>query len=85
MKTHICKIYPVYFDEVDSGKKPFDVRLDDRRPKYKVNDLIIFREYSPTLHKFSGRETKKVITYKLDGGNFGIDEDCCVLGLRGVR
>jgi hypothetical protein len=79
--THKAKIYPAYFNDVESGKKPFEVRVDDRRPKYRVGDNILFQEYSPTLRTYSGRETLKLITYKLDGGNWGIDDDCCVLGL----
>lgn len=77
--THKLKIYPAYFNAVDTGRKPFDVRVNDR--DYKVGDLILFQEYSPTLKTYSGRETLKEITYILNGGNWGIDDDCCVLGL----
>lgn len=42
--------------------------------------LIFFREFSPTFKTYSGRECIKTITYKLPGGNWGIDEDVCVLG-----
>jgi hypothetical protein len=43
MKTHILKIHPEYFKEVKSGKKTFEVRLNDR--DYKVGDLVILREF----------------------------------------
>lgn len=79
LKNHKLKIYPAYFNAVDDGRKPFDVRVKDR--DYKVGDTVLFQEYSPTLKEYSGRETEKIITYILNGGDWGIDEDVCVLGL----
>ena len=42
MKVHKLKLKELYFEDVNSGKKPFEIRLNDR--DYQVGDLIEFRK-----------------------------------------
>ncbi len=76
---HSLKTWPPYFDHIRSGKKTFDVRKDDR--DYRVGDLIYFEEYIPDKRKFTGERHPALISYKLNGGQFGIEPGFCVLGL----
>ncbi len=78
--AHAVKIWPQYFDDVDSGVKPFEVRFDDRG--YRVGDLLKLREFSPVIEKYTGRVTVKEITYILLGGDFGIMHGYVVMGLK---
>lgn len=41
--THHLKILPEYFEEVIAGKKPFEIRFNDRN--FKVGDRVELREY----------------------------------------
>lgn len=77
-KEHELKVWPPYFDDVETGKKPFELRKLDRL--FGVGDILYLREWSPAKG-YSGRETRKEITYLLAGGQFGLPEDYCIMGL----
>jgi hypothetical protein len=85
MRTHEVKIWPEFFDPIEQGDKPFEIRRDDR--SYAVGDALCLREWDPTpteIHGprgYTGRVCTKVITYKFSGGRMGIPEGICVLGL----
>lgn len=41
--THHLKILPKYFEEILAGKKPFEIRFNDRN--FKVGDRVELQEY----------------------------------------
>ena len=43
--VHALKIYPEYYEAVKSGKKPFEVRKNDR--DFKVGDILALNEFDP--------------------------------------
>ena len=55
--THELKIYKEYADAIISGKKTFEIRLDDRH--YTLGDRVHFYEVS------DGRPVEHQITDKL--------------------
>jgi hypothetical protein len=63
------KIWPEYFDAVASGKKKYELRLDD----FEVGegDTFILEEWNPETKEYTGRKTEKKITYV---GRFRIDK-----------
>lgn len=65
IKEHELKIWPEYFEDVDSGRKPFEVRKLDRL--FGKGDILFLREWSP-IKGYSGRVTRKRITYVMAGG-----------------
>jgi hypothetical protein len=77
MTVHQLKCFSKYWDQIESGHKTFEVRFDDRN--YKVGDILIIRR--GTNRGTNTRVLRRRITYKLDGGKFGIMEGYCVLGL----
>ncbi len=78
MAEHKLKIWPVYFADVRDDRKPFEVRWNDR--DYEVGDVLRLREWNPLLREYTGRETRKFVTYK--GTCFGIEPGYVVLGLK---
>ena len=76
---HILKTWPRYFDDVRWGVKRFEVRRDDRG--FRVGDLLLLREWNPDAEEFTGRGAAVEVTYKLDGGAFGVEDGYCVLGV----
>lgn len=79
-KTHDLKISSVYFDDVKNGKKPFEVRYNDRN--YEVGDILNLREYDRGA--YTGREVKKKVSYVLDNREHCKD-GYVILGLKGVK
>lgn len=87
MIEHKLKTWPVYFDAVKRGEKPFEVRRDDRGFQ-KGDVLILQRTCEDSLHlvdyDYHGKvahELRHEITYILTGGQFGIEPGYVVLGL----
>lgn len=78
--THELKTWTEYFDKVVDGTKTFELRKDDRN--FEVGDKLILKDYDRFRESFTGRKEFREITYKLDGGNFGLEKGFCVLGLK---
>lgn len=79
MADHQLKIWPHFFNAVDSGDKPFEVRLDDRG--YQVGDTLVLNEWDDRTSEYSGRVTRKLVTYIMRGGQFGLAEGHVVMAL----
>lgn len=75
---HNLKILPMYFEEVRLGNKTFELRKNDR--PYNVGDTLILKEFDG--NDYTKRELTREITYILQGGNYGLDKDYCILGMR---
>lgn len=78
-RIHVLKTWSEYFNAVLSGAKNFEGRQNDRN--YQVGDTLILREWDPKTEEYTGRELQRIITYKLDGGQFGIQQKWCVLSI----
>lgn len=59
---HNLKILPEYFNAIDSGKKTFEVRFNDRN--YQVNDILLLQEWVDG--QYTGREMEVEVIYLLD-------------------
>lgn len=85
---HDLKTWPEYFEAVERGDKPFELRRDDRN--YAVGDTLVLHEFTPDTFddqnmivegQYTGRVTEKVVIYKMAGGKFGLAPGFCILGL----
>ena len=63
------KIWPEYFEAVVSGKKKYELRLNDF--EIKEGDELILEEWDPETAKYTGRTIDKKVTYV---GRFKIDQ-----------
>ena len=92
--VHAVKIYPEYYEAVKSGKKPFEVRKNDR--DYKVGDILALNEFEPDgagTGEYSGRAIIARISYVLANSElckpgYGWtyrSGECCNQGGRGCR
>jgi len=63
------KILPEYFEAIASGKKKFELRLND----FEINegDTLLLEEWSPENKSYTGRSIEKKVTYVKQ---FKIDE-----------
>lgn len=82
---HHLKVWREFWPEIKSGAKPFEVRRDDR--SYRAGDILRMRSYDPASRGYEfpyDEYIDFVITFKLPGGQFGIEPGFCVLGIRPV-
>jgi hypothetical protein len=85
MAIHSLKTWPVHFQDVWSGYKRFEVRKDDRDPRFAVGDTLILKEYVPEWDAYSGREMSVDVTYILRPPIEGVDclsEGHCIMSIR---
>ena len=66
--------------DIISGKKPFEVRLDDRH--YEVGDTLHLMAWNRQNKEYTGWESTAEITYVLKGGQFGIEQGYVVMGIK---
>lgn len=52
--THHLKIQSEYYEAVLAGTKRFEVRKDDRTPRYAVGDTLILEEFADGA--YTGRD-----------------------------
>lgn len=76
-KIHQIKLARMYFDAVVSGKKPFELRKNDRG--YKVGDILELMEYADG--KNTGRMIQAKVTFMLEDYT-GLEDGYCILGIQ---
>lgn len=79
-KTHIIRLAAMYFDDVASGKKSFELRKNDRG--YKEGDVLELMEFKDGRN--TGREIKADIIYMLEDYS-GLEEGFCILGIKVIE
>jgi hypothetical protein len=77
-QEHELKAWPSFYDDVASGRKPFEVRKNDRG--FQVGDTLRLRRFNPATGEYTGEECMRRVTYVLHGGCFGLAEGYVVLG-----
>lgn len=75
---HKIKILAKYYKETASGNKLFEIRVNDRN--YQKTDKLILREFDGD--NYTGKAIHAYITYVFAGGEFGLADDHCILGIR---
>lgn len=94
-QEHRVKTLVPYWDAIERGDKTFDVRRDDRG--YQRGDILVLEKYdakdgyitfvppgSTNSWDYEKQTLRRVITYVLTGGQFGIAPGYVVLGLKPV-
>ncbi|MBE3118977.1 MAG: DUF3850 domain-containing protein [Candidatus Atribacteria bacterium] len=64
MRLHELKIWPDFFNLTVSGKKNFEIRVNDRG--FEVLDRLLLREFNPSTQAYTGREHAVSISHMLD-------------------
>ena len=77
--THILKIQPEYYEAVLAGTKRFEVRRDDRTPRYAVGDLLILEEFADGT--YTGRDAAVLVDY-IYRGAIGRKDGYCIMSIR---
>ena len=75
-RRHRLKLAKMFFNAVDTGKKSFELRKNDRN--YQIGDILELHEMSDGEE--TGRVTEKQVIYILEGFK-GLEEGYCILGL----
>jgi len=83
--VHELKTWSSYFNLVQSGEKPFELRLNDRG--FLAGHELLLREYNPHTQTYTGQTLRRKITYVLQNSEaeeFGLKPGYCIMALREV-
>ena len=80
MRVHEIKCREPYFREVRCGRKTFEVRKNDRG--YQDGDVLILRAWDVDAGFLPADPVVCRVTYMLNGGQFGIEQGNCILGIK---
>lgn len=78
-RRHKLKLAKMFFDDVRSGRKSFDLLKNDRN--YQLGDIIEYREMDKGEE--TGRVIEKEVIYILEGFK-GFQENYCILALADI-
>jgi hypothetical protein len=76
---HELKVWPDYFDALETGAKTFEVRLNDR--DFRNGDTLWLREWNQGVG-YTGRSIRRTVTNILRGPAFGIEDKYVCMALR---
>ena len=79
---HKLKMWPKFYGAQMAGAKQFEVRKADR--DFQLGDLLRLEEWDPETEAYTGEQLLRRISYRIDGGQFGIEQGYCVLGTEPV-
>lgn len=82
MKIHELKSRTQPWHAVAYGRKRYEVRVNDR--DFEVGDLLVLRHWNHEANCY-GRGSEVIVaavTHITRGGEWGLPEELCVLGLR---
>ena len=61
---HKIKSWPRFFQDVKSGVKTFEIRVNDRG--YAVGDTLVLREWDPETGEYTGNKFYTIVRYLLE-------------------
>lgn len=82
---HELKTWREYFELMECGKKPFELRKNDRG--FLVGHELLLREYDKETELYTGKILNRKITCVLQGEEaegFGLKEGYCIMGLKEI-
>lgn len=83
MYEHDLKCWTQPYQALEDKIKTFEWRLNDRG--YEVGDILHLHEWNPDSGEegqYTGRSLKRVVTYILRGGKFGVPKKYVVMGVK---
>ena len=60
---HELRSWPPFFQAVVDGRKRFEIRKDDREPRFQVGDCLVLCEWEPSTETYSGEQCAVRVTY----------------------
>jgi hypothetical protein len=78
-KEHNLKVWPGFYDALESGEKTFELRHDDRG--YRAGDVLLLREWSPNSGEYTGRQMRRKVSYIISG-LWGLQQNVVCMALQ---
>lgn len=80
--VHSLKTWPQWFQEVKAGRKPWEVRKNDRG--FQEGDILVLQEWDPTTKAYTGQALQCKVALVVDSPP-GVRSGYVVMTIKGVR
>lgn len=83
---HECKLRDIYVDDIMQERKTFEVRKDDREPRYEVGDMLalnVIREVDGII-EFTGDTILTRVSYVFRDPEY-VKDGYAILGIEAPR
>ncbi len=79
---HHLKTWQPFYDQVKSGEKPFELRINDRH--YRKDDVLVLYEYDPETKVYLGGRIYQLVTCVVKDvpEEFGLKDGYAILGIK---
>lgn len=77
---HELKTWPLPFQAVVDGIKPYEIRRNDR--PFKAGDTLLLHEWDPEGSGYTGRTVVCRVTHISGPSEWGLPDDVIVMGVR---
>lgn len=77
--VHVLKTWDEFMQDIALRNKTFEVRKNDRN--YEVGDILILQGFDKDKKAYTDKQITAKVTYILHGGQFGVEEGYCVMGI----
>lgn len=81
-RAHDLKTWPAPFEGVKLGIKTLELRFNDRN--YQPGDLLVLREWDPVTGEYTGALVRRLVTYVMYGGQWGLAEGWVAMSIAEV-
>lgn len=78
--NHQLKVWKEFFEPLQTRKKTFEVRRNDRG--FKAGDILFLCEFDNETETFTGERLTAEVEYVLQGGKFGIEQGYVVMAIK---
>lgn len=78
--VHELKTWDEFMTDIATGKKPFEVRKNDR--DFNVGDTLMLKGWDNHFAEYTGMFIEAEVTYILKGGAWGIEDGYIVIGIK---
>ena len=80
--THQLKTWTWFFQAIVDGKKPWEIRFNDR--DFKVGDILILREFDPERNSYTGKILKRQVEY-IYSSAYGLEKGYVIMTLSEIQ
>lgn len=78
--VHRLKTWDEFMMDIATGKKSFEVRINDRG--FDEGHVLLLEGWDNKEKHYTEKVIEAEVTYILHGGHFGIEEGYCVMGIK---
>ena len=82
--VHELKCWRQPYNMIVAGVKKYELRKDDRTPRFEIGDFLVLREWEENLEVYTGRKSEVQVTHIMRPNSHfpGLKSGWCVMSIQ---